>query len=270
MGVRERTALALIPLILAAVVFLPPWVYLTAIWIITMASGWELLALLRQGGYSVPLAPAMVALGAGLPILWVSGLEAAVPVLGVIILGLPLTYLVGSRPLQGATAGFSATTWAVLYFTATGVAMGMLRLAFPDQVGIKLVILHCLTIWGGDSGAYYFGSRFGRRRMAPRISPKKSWEGLAAGVATTFFGVWVCRTVFFGELPLGLAVTLAGVLAVAAPLGDLLESLMKRDVGVKDSSGLIPGHGGFLDRTDSVFFAAPLVVATTLLWGNPW
>jgi phosphatidate cytidylyltransferase len=188
----------------------------------------------------------------------------------VIVLGLPLTYLAGGRPLQGATAGFSAATWAVLYFTVTGAAMGMLRLAFPDQVGIKLVILHCLTIWGGDSGAYYFGSRFGRHRMAPRISPKKSWEGLAAGAAATFFGVWVCRTVFFGELPLGLAVTLAGVLAVAAPLGDLLESLMKRDVGVKDSSGLIPGHGGFLDRTDSVFFAAPLVVATVLLWGNPW
>lgn len=270
MGARERTALALIPLILAAVVFLPPWVYLTAIWLISVAAVWELLTLLRSGGYSVPAGAGVVAVALALPALWVWGIEIAGPLLAGLVLAVPLTYLVGGRPLQGATAGLSAATWAVLFFTVTGAAMGMLRLAFPDHAGVKVVILHCLTIWGGDSGAYYLGSRFGRRRMAPRISPKKSWEGLAAGVATTFFGVWVCRTVFFGELPLGLAVAVAIVLAVAAPLGDLLESLIKRDVGVKDSSGLIPGHGGFLDRTDSVFFAAPLVLAVFLLWGHPW
>lgn len=270
MGARERTALALIPLILAAVVFLPAWVYLTAIWIITMAAAWELLDLLRSSTYSIPVVPAMAMLGASLPTVWLWGLDIATPLLAGLVLVVPLTYLAGGRPLQGATAGMAATTWTVLFFTVTGAAMGLLRLAFPDQIGVKLVILHCLTIWGGDSGAYYAGTRFGRHRMAPRISPKKSWEGLAAAVATTFFGVWLCRTVFFPELPWGLAAAIAVVLSGSAPLGDLLESLIKRDVGVKDSSRLIPGHGGFLDRTDSVFFAAPLVVATVLLWGTTW
>ena len=270
MGARERTALALIPLILAAVVFLPAWVYLSAMWLIILAAAWELLALMRTGGYPVPVWPALVAVALAVPGVWLGGLPAAGPTLAFLVLLVPVTYLWGSRPLLGAIAGVSGSTWAALYFTVTGGAMGLLRLAFPDPVGIKLVILHCLTIWGGDSGAYYVGSRFGRHRMAPRISPRKSWEGLAGGTVTTFFGVWVCRTIFFQELPAVLAVVLGVVLAVAAPLGDLLESIFKRDSGVKDSSGLIPGHGGFLDRTDSVFFAAPLVLATALLWDVAW
>lgn len=270
MGARERTALALIPLILAAVVFLPAWIYLSAMWLIVLAAAWEMLVLMRTGGYPIPAWPALVAVALAVPGIWLGGLAAAGPVLALLVLMVPMAYLWGGRPLHGAIAGVSASTWAALYFAVTGGAMGLLRLAFPDPVGIKLVILHCLTIWGGDSGAYYVGSRLGRRRMAPRISPRKSWEGLAGGCATTFFGVWVCRTAFFQEMPFGLAVVLAVVLAVAAPLGDLLESLLKRDSGVKDSSALIPGHGGFLDRTDSVFFAAPLVLATVLLWRVAW
>ena len=145
--------------------------------------------------------------------------------------------------------------------------MGLLRTAFDGTLGTKAVLIHCLTIWGGDSGAYYMGSNFGKHRLAPNVSPKKSWEGVVGGTALTAFGVWFCRTVFFHELPLVTSVVLFAALSVLAPIGDLVESVFKRDAGVKDSSDLIPGHGGFLDRTDSLFFAAPFVLALLILVG---
>jgi phosphatidate cytidylyltransferase len=103
--------------------------------------------------------------------------------------------------------------------------------------------------------------------MSPRISPKKTFEGLAGGVATTYVAAAAAAFV----LDLGMSVVhiaaMATILAVAAPLGDLIESLFKRDSGIKDSSHLLPGHGGFLDRTDSLFYSAPLVLGYLLLTG---
>jgi phosphatidate cytidylyltransferase len=99
------------------------------------------------------------------------------------------------------------------------------------------------------------------------VSPKKSWEGCAGGTAATLLTVWACRALFFPELSWTAAGALAALLIVLAPLGDLVESLFKRDAKVKDSSALIPGHGGFLDRTDSLFFAAPFVLALVLILG---
>ena len=87
------------------------------------------------------------------------------------------------------------------------------------------------------------------------------------GTLLTAFGVWFCRTVFFPELPVAVAISTAVLLTVLSPLGDLVESLFKRDAGVKDSSDLLPGHGGFLDRSDSLFFAAPFVLALFILFG---
>ena len=111
-------------------------------------------------------------------------------------------------------------------------------------------------------------ARFGRHRLAPKVSPKKSWEGILGGTLLTAFGVWFCRTVFYPELSPTLAVGTGFLLAVLSPLGDLVESLLKRDAGVKDSSDLLPGHGGFLDRSDSLFFAAPFVLALFLAFGG--
>jgi len=269
-GAREATAFALLPVVLAAIIFLPAWVYLALVWIFTMLAVRELLALLARLGHPAPQAPTLVAVGLALPLLWYLGLPAAGGVLALVLLGVPLAYLLGRYPIAGATAGISGATFAALYFAATGGAMGLLRTAFAGALGIKVVLTHCLTMWGGDSGAYYVGSRFGRHRLAPKVSPKKSWEGVAGGVALTAFGVWFCRTVFFHELPLTIAIALFALLSVLAPLGDLVESLFKRDAGVKDSSDLIPGHGGFLDRTDSLYFAAPFTLALFLwLLGTP-
>ncbi|MEP0775007.1 MAG: phosphatidate cytidylyltransferase [Acidobacteriota bacterium] len=267
MGQREATAIALLPLVLAGIVWLPPWVYLAAVAIVTLLACWELLELLRLTRRRAVAVAIGVALVVTLPVLWHVGLTAAGPALAAIVLALPLVVLLTGHPTEGAAATITGAVFAAVFFTVTGGAMGYLRLALGDAVGWKVVLLHCLTIWAGDSGAYYLGSRFGRHRLAPVVSPKKSWEGVAGGTAATFFAVWVCRTLFFAELPLAAAVSLAILLSILAPLGDLVESLLKRDAGVKDSSALIPGHGGFLDRTDSLFFAAPFTLALLLGFG---
>jgi phosphatidate cytidylyltransferase len=280
-GAREVTAFALLPVVLAAIVFLPSWVYLALVWVITLFSAWELLALCRRLGQPVPQVPTLVTLGVLLPVLWRLGgvpevgvvlpaAALAVPagvVLTVAVLAVPVTYLLGRYPIQGAAAGIAGATFVAVYFLVTGGAMGFLRTAFAGSLGLRVVLLHCLTIWAGDSGAYYLGSRFGKHRLAPVVSPKKSWEGIVGGTLATAFGVWFCRTVFFPLLPVELAVGTGVLLAVLAPVGDLVESLFKRDAGVKDSSDLLPGHGGFLDRSDSLFFAAPFVLALFLLFG---
>lgn len=267
MGKRELTAFVLMPIVLGAIRFLPSWVYLGMLWVVAMGAVLELVRLLGALGHPVPVLPCLPILGLGLPALWHLGLAHAGGLLALTILLLPTIYLLGRYPVDGAAAGISGGAFAVTYLLVTCGAMGFLKIAFPQDLGWKVVFLHCLTVWGADSGAYYVGTRFGRHRMAPVVSPKKSWEGLAAGTVSTVFGVWFCRTVFFPELSLALAAGVAALLIVTVPIGDLVESLFKRDAKIKDSGTAIPGHGGFLDRTDSVFFAAPFTLALLLLAG---
>jgi phosphatidate cytidylyltransferase len=267
-GAREATAFALLPLVLGAIVFLPAWVYLILVWVLAMSSAWELLVLFRRLGHPAPLGSSLAVLGMLLPGVWLAGVRGSGAVVALAALVVPVTYLLGRHPIKGAASGIAGATFAVIYFLVTAGAMGFLRTAFAGTTGVKVVLLHCLTTWGGDSGAYYLGSRFGKHRLAPRVSPKKSWEGIVGGTLLTAFGIWFCRTVFYPELSLSLAVGAGVVLAVTSPVGDLVESLFKRDAGVKDSSDLLPGHGGFLDRSDSLFFAAPFILALFLALGG--
>lgn len=268
MGTRETTAFLLLPLILAGILWLPHWVYLVAVAIVALLAAWELVALLQAKGFPVMLVPTLVLLAFGLFLVFRAEPWPLLAFFAVCVLGLPSMYLLGKGPIAGASAGIAGAFFVVAYFVMTAGAMGLLRLAFPGELGWKVVLLHCLSIWGGDSGAYYVGVRWGKHKLAPLVSPKKSWEGIAGGTALTFFGVWFCRVVFFPELPWALAWAEAVSLSILAPVGDLVESLFKRDAGVKDSSDLIPGHGGFLDRTDSLFFAAPVTLAL-MFFGLP-
>jgi len=269
-AIREATAFLLLPVVLAVIVLLPAWVYLVAVWAVSLLAAAELLAILRRVHPPTPLWPPLLLLAAALPALWALGLAASGPVLAAVVLLLPLVHLLTGRPVAGAGGAIAAAVFAAVYFAVTGGAMGLLRTSFAGAYGWKILLTHCLTIWGGDSGAYYVGTYFGRHRLAPVVSPKKSWEGIVGGTALSFFAVWVCRTVFFPELPTTLGLAVAALLSVLAPLGDLAESLFKRDAGLKDSSLAIPGHGGFLDRTDSLFFAAPFVLALFLLVRPTW
>jgi phosphatidate cytidylyltransferase len=131
--------------------------------------------------------------------------------------------------------------------------------AIPLRAASPHWLMYALLVsWTGDIGAYYIGRRYGKHRMAERISPKKSWEGAAASVATALLlsGAYL---VYFVHVPVANAACLTAAANVAGQLGDLAESAIKRGAGVKDSGTLLPGHGGFFDRVDSALFVLPVV-----------
>jgi phosphatidate cytidylyltransferase len=160
-----------------------------------------------------------------------------------------------------AGTDFAVTLSGSLYFGWLGAYLVSLR-QLPDGFWWLLLTLGC--VWIGDSGAYFIGKNFGKHRMSPRLSPKKSWEGYFAELVTGALGGLLLAWLFgyFSWTSAAMqpwhGMVLGLVLAVFTPLGDLGESMIKRQVGVKDSSNLLPGHGGAWDRIDSWLWAAPL------------
>ncbi len=125
----------------------------------------------------------------------------------------------------------------------------------PHQAG--WLLLPMFVIWAGDTGAYFAGRAFGRHKLAPRLSPKKTWEGAVGGACASVLGGWAAASLFFDGIPFWQVVVIALPAAVLGQVGDLSESLIKRSTGVKDSGRIIYGHGGVLDRVDGLIFAAP-------------
>jgi phosphatidate cytidylyltransferase len=127
---------------------------------------------------------------------------------------------------------------------------------FPERSGVILGIV--LLVWLHDTMAYFAGSIFGRNRIMPSVSPKKSWEGFFTGLASTLLAGWILSGYFHQFSPIGWMVV-GAIVSVFGTLGDLVESMMKRAAGIKDTGKLLPGHGGFLDRFDAFIFCLPCV-----------
>jgi phosphatidate cytidylyltransferase len=186
-----------------------------------------------------------------------------------------ISLLFDRRTSRDRLTGWTVTVVGAWYLTWLLGRVGALRLLdSPDTRyagGAGWVMLMLLGTWACDTGAYVVGSRFGRHQMMPWISPNKTWEGAVGGAFATVlvvaaFSAGLLPEGAFGlseltwrplPIPLQHVVPLGVGLAVAAILGDLTESMIKRDAGAKDASGFFPGHGGVLDRVDSVLFAAP-------------
>jgi phosphatidate cytidylyltransferase len=267
MGKREVFAGIAIPVVVAAIIWLPAAAFLGLLGIAVALAADEMLAMARGAGIAVgrfiPLTMLVVVLVGS----WHWGAPGmAVSAIATVIV-LPTAQLGHRRAPEGGLTGAAVASLAVLYVGLCGACLGWLRILPDDDLGIPLLFFFLATIWVGDSGAYYLGSHFGRHRMTPRISPNKTWEGLAGGAAATFAATAVSKVVFGLPWSWGHMAALAAILAVAAPVGDLVESQFKRDTKVKDSSTLIPGHGGFLDRTDSLLYAAPPVLGYLLVAG---
>lgn len=160
------------------------------------------------------------------------------------------------------------TLVGMVYVNLSFGALLRLRLtgALPGEAGngegAALVLLLLAAVWAADIFAYFGGSRLGGRfiprKLFPRLSPKKTWEGYVAGIVGSLLVSWGCSAWVPG-FPDGNAPLIGLLIGVVSPAGDLMESMFKRDAGVKDSSGIIPGHGGVLDRFDTVMFVAPLI-----------
>jgi phosphatidate cytidylyltransferase len=171
----------------------------------------------------------------------------------VVLLG---TFLFRQEPLEQIPRSVSVVTLSWLYCGLLVASLVGLRLRF----GVGWVILSFVTTWANDTAAYFAGHSFGRHKLFERISPKKTWEGFAGGVAGSVAGALITRWLLLaGELSVGNAVIIGLGAAVLGPLGDLAESMIKRAAGVKDSSRIIPGHGGLLDRIDALLFVAPWI-----------
>jgi len=168
------------------------------------------------------------------------------------------------RPRAQGVGPMSVTLFGVLYVAWLGAHLLYLRqmpaeLGRPYAEGAAMVFLAVAPTWACDTAAYGVGMAFGRRRLLPAVSPKKSVEGSLGGLAAAVAATLVARAWFAPFLSLLDALVLGAAVGVFAQVGDLAESLLKRTSRAKDSGGLIPGHGGVLDRFDSLFFTAPLV-----------
>jgi phosphatidate cytidylyltransferase len=158
-------------------------------------------------------------------------------------------------------AGVGVTILGVLYVAFLGGFLISTRLGFESHPYLSTHLLgyFFLVIMGADSGAYFAGRAFGKHKLAPKISPGKTVEGLIGGlVVAGAFGA-LATLLFFPELPYQWSAPLAMVMAAVSVLGDLTESAMKRGSGAKDAASILPGHGGLLDRLDSLLFNAPLL-----------
>jgi phosphatidate cytidylyltransferase len=192
----------------------------------------------------------------------------------------PFLFLTIAMRRAELSSGYPAAAAAVFAFTYIALPMGMLVQLRQQWAGAFYLLYLLLVVWAGDIFAYFVGKSMGRHLMAPRISPKKTWEGAAASVVASVGVGWLLfhnalpissallrvglierRDGLFGlEQPaMGPVILLTVVLNVAAQLGDLVESLIKRGAGVKDSGSILPGHGGMLDRIDALILAIPVV-----------
>jgi phosphatidate cytidylyltransferase len=153
--------------------------------------------------------------------------------------------------------GVSTVSVSVTVLGVAWIGLGLahaLLLRDIDEHGVLAVLTVLLAVWAGDAGAYFIGLLFGRHKLAPTVSPGKTWEGLIAGILATI-GVTFLALYEANFLSIPESLVLGVVIAIAAPLGDLFESALKRDADVKDSGRLLAGHGGMLDRIDALLFA---------------
>lgn len=251
---RTLVVIVLLPIGLA-MIWLGGWAYLLTIALIVSLAAWEYVGLFRAGGlqpsgFLVILGTAGLVLARG-----VSGYENAGWVLSLLILA-SMTYhlLAYERGRDQAGTDFGLTLAGAIYFGWIGSYLVSLR-QLPN--GMWWVLLVLPSVWVADSGAYFIGRSFGKRKLSPRLSPKKTWEGYLGGVLFGVLGGALLAYLYAlwgapetAMTPLNGAI-MGLVLSVLTTLGDLGESMIKRQVGKKDSGKLLPGHGGVFDRIDS-------------------
>ncbi|HVE93169.1 MAG TPA: phosphatidate cytidylyltransferase [Actinomycetota bacterium] len=262
-SLRTSVAAGIVLAVLAvgAVAAGPPVLFTVALVVILVAQA-ELYAVLRAAGRTPWV---MFGLVCGALLLLAAYFGGLGWVAAAVCVPLPLLLLGSVAAREADRASVVTSTWFGLLYGPFLGAFAVLLLRGRNGPVLMAALLGVTAIF--DSGGFLVGRKLGRHRMAPRTSPKKSWEGFAAGVAISV-GLAVLVLPAVGPFSRWSAFRLATVLALAAPLGDLGESLIKRDLGVKDMGSLLPGHGGMFDRIDAILFNAPIayLVVRVLHW----
>lgn len=286
---RILTAVVLIPLVLAAVLWVPNWLFILLTGSVALLTAEEYLKIVAAHGIPTFRRTALVLLGAmfatgalyaypGQPHpnpCWV--LEGMEPLLALLVLAMILLFGLAmfSLSLRDVLRSVAATLLAFIYVGFPFASVALIR-----AISWYLLAFVLLLVWTGDILAYFVGRSIGRHYMAPRISPKKTWEGAIASLLSSVLvggALWYVAVpvafeagkigvvhlygpAAFGQASLWLVLVISVAINVAAQLGDLAESAMKRGAEIKDSGGLLPGHGGMLDRVDALLFAAPVAM----------
>jgi len=271
---RVVTAAVLIPLVLLLIFKASPVQMTWVVGLVAELALWEYLALADASGAKTPRIAVMVAV-ALLFVVVFRRPDFLGPLLGALALGLFIVCAFRS-PLKRVLPDAAYSVFGMLY---VGVPLTTLPPLSEQENGPSLLLFLFLVVWAGDIAALYVGRAWGRRKLAPSISPGKTWEGAVASVAGSVM-IGLALVLLAGALARrngGLSsllsfpgsvvgwVALAVVLNVAAQVGDLIESAIKRGAGVKDSGSLLPGHGGVLDRIDALLVAAPVLWYALLL-----
>ncbi|MBA3340906.1 MAG: phosphatidate cytidylyltransferase [Gemmatimonadaceae bacterium] len=275
---RILFALAGAPLTVA-LIYIGGWIFAAALAAVAAIGAWELFRMAREGG-SEPLEVAGVTLAAAIPLFvhaaWLGVYRVTLTVAVLIFLAL-LAGVIWVRGVQRRPLVAVSVTVAGIIYAALVSYMYPIRYhdyAVGALAGTVLVMMPVTLTWGTDIGAYAVGRMFGKRKLIPSVSPSKTVAGAVGGVIVAVLVCWGYTQLLLEPLA-QLALEPAAVLlfavavSVAGQVGDLAESLIKRDAGVKDSSRLLPGHGGILDRFDSLLFALPVAYLLLTLLLRP-
>jgi phosphatidate cytidylyltransferase len=253
---REITAAVLLPIAIWIIGWGHPYVFDGAIALISVVAMYEFLSLGQKKGYEMPFTLCIVLMLVIMAAFVLPSLSVEFGMFAALLI-IPASYVLGRRGLEDSLPSSAIAVLATTYVGMLGGSLIRLRNDFPD--GWKLVFFLLIVVWLGDTGAYYVGRQFGKHKLSPRISPKKTVEGLAGGMLASILAAVVIHFTFFPRFPLIHAMIAGVILSVAGVIGDLAESMWKRSADVKDSGTLLPGHGGFLDRFDSILFTAPIL-----------
>ncbi len=268
LGRRVLVALIGAPIVLG-LIWIGDAALATMVAALAALGAWEFYRLASAGG-ATPMVPVGVGLAAVLPLAvhaQVLGLIRIPPVAGVLAVIGVLALAIWLRGVPGKPLSAASTTvFGVLYTSATlcfAYALRYHNYAVGDTAGALAVIVPVVLTWASDTGAYFSGRVIGGRRLIPSVSPGKTVAGAIGAVVTTVIATWAITHWLFAPkaqlafTPWGLVI-FGVVISVTAQIGDLAESLLKREAGVKDSGTLLPGHGGVLDRLDSLYFVLPM------------
>lgn len=278
---RIITAFVLVPLIILSVWFgTLPFFFL--VMGISLLGVWEYCLMADEGGYPNQLILSLIGTIAILLALFIDGiprgpLKMAPNTILVVVLWVFIVLfreVIRKDDDYSMLRSITSITGVLLIALFMGHLLLIRDLRFVEGDGFRLagrelVFFLIFVVWGVDTGAWFVGKTWGRIPLAPRISPKKTWEGAVGGTLTGCLAGWLSREVFlkFG-MSVREALVFALIIGVTAQVSDLIESLMKRSFGMKDSSQLLPGHGGILDRFDGYIFAAPFFYYLLLATGR--
>jgi phosphatidate cytidylyltransferase len=246
---RLLTALALIPAITYVVLWANYWVFLGVLMVVALLCYYEYTGI--AAGYGFGRLSLFGYAGGVLLLVWQAETWPLITVIALVALADAMQADDLAKTLPRA----ALLLMGVIYVFGCWKTALALRMNYSHHWLMYALILN----WAGDTGAYYIGRTFGKHKMAPRVSPMKSWEGAAASVITSILvgGAYLFRFIPAMNIPAAIGLTV--VANIAGQLGDLAESATKRGASVKDSSGILPGHGGFLDRVDSTLFTLPVI-----------